>query len=115
MALVLCPTKSATVKLKAIPMEKSSTALVPCIISPGMFPDEYAVEIELTSGKVLSLFAESSDLESIDLEHNKAYLKVKLPGEQETGKEILMYLPKESLETGNHWFEFPREQVKQLA
>lgn len=96
-------------------MQKSEIALVPCIIYPGMFPEEYAVEIKLTSGKVLSLFAETSDLESIDLEHNKAYLKVKILGEQETGREILMYLPKESLETGNHWFELPREQVKQIA
>lgn len=96
-------------------MQKSEIALVPCIISRGMFPDEYAVEIKLTSGEVLSLFAETSDLESIDLEHNKAYLKVKILGEQETGREILMYLPKESLETGNHWFKLPREQVKQIA
>jgi hypothetical protein len=96
-------------------MEKSKIALVPCIISSGMFPGEYAVEIKLTSGKILSLFAETSDLESIDLENHKAYLKVKVLGEQETGKEILMYLPKESLETGSHWFELPRQQVEQLA
>jgi hypothetical protein len=96
-------------------MQKSETVLIPCSISSGMFPDEYAVEINLSSGKVLSLFAEESDLESIDLAHNKAYLKVKLPGTRESGKEILMYLPKESLETGNHWFEFPCEQVKQLV
>jgi hypothetical protein len=96
-------------------MQKPSTVLVPCTVSRGMFPDEYAVEIKLTSGNILSLFAEASDLESIDLEHNKAYLKVKLLGDQEIGQETLMYLPKESLETGNHWFKFPRAQVKQLA
>jgi hypothetical protein len=96
-------------------MQKSEIVLVPCVISCGMFPDEYAVEISLSSGKVLSLFAEGSDLESIDLEHRKAYLKVKLLGDQGTGREILMYLPKESLETGNHLFELPREQVKQFA
>jgi hypothetical protein len=96
-------------------MQKSEIVLVPCAISNGMFPDEYAVEISLSSGKVLSLFAEGSDLESIDLEHNKAFLKVKLLGDQGTGREFLMYLPKESLETGSHLFELPREKVKQMA
>jgi hypothetical protein len=96
-------------------MEKFETALVPCIVSRGMFPDEYAVEIKLTSGKIISLFAEASDLEDISIENSRAYLKVKLPGEQQTTGELLMYLPKESLETGSHWFEFPRAQVKQLV
>lgn len=97
-------------------MQKSSTVLVPCSISHGMFPDEYAVKIELTSGKNLSLFAEESDLESIDLEHGTAYLKVKLVANQQKnlGREILMYLPKESLETGSHWFELPPEKILQL-
>ena len=95
-------------------MEKSTTVLVPCSISAGMFPDEYAVEIELSSGTNLSLFAEKSDLEDIDLEHGTARLKVKLASNQpDAGNEILMYLPKESLETGNHWFRFPREKVLQ--
>lgn len=90
-------------------------ALIPCMVSLGMFPDEYAVEIKLTSGRVISLFAEISDLEDINLETRRAYLKVKLLGEKEASGELLMYLPKESLETGSHWFEFPRAQVKQLA
>lgn len=96
-------------------MQKSTTVLVPCSISRGMFPDEYAVEIEMSSGKFLSLFAEASDLENIDLERGTAYLKVKLAGNQSenTGREILMYLPKESLETGSHWFALPPEKVLQ--
>jgi hypothetical protein len=96
-------------------MKKFETVLVPCMVSRGMFPDEYAVEIKLTSGKIISLFAEASDLEDINIENGKAYLKVKLPGEQQATGELLMYLPKESLETGNHWFELPRSQVRQLV
>jgi hypothetical protein len=96
-------------------MKKFETALVPCVVSLGMFPDEYAVEIKLTSGKIISLFAEASDLEDINIENSRAYLKVKLPREQQAGGELLMYLPKESLETGSHWFELPQSQVKQPA
>lgn len=96
-------------------MKKFETALVPCMVSRGMFPDEYAVETKLTSGRIISLFAEASDLEDINIENCKAYLKVELPGEQQSAGELLMYLPKESLETGSHWFELPRSQVKQLV
>lgn len=97
-------------------MKKSTTVLVPCSISRGMFPDEYAVEIKLSSGQVISLFAEKLDLEKIDLERGTAYVKVSLADNQmeSTGKELLMYLPKESLETGNRWFQFPAEKVLQL-
>lgn len=104
-----------TIESKVVFMQKSAIALVPCTISNGMFPNEYAVEIKLSSSEALSLFAEKSDLESIDLGSGTAYLKVKLLGEQDKrGKEMLMYLPKESLETGSHLFEFPREKVKQM-
>lgn len=95
-------------------MEKFTTALVPCSVSSGMFPGEYAVAIELNPGKTLSLFAEESDLEDIDLERGTARLKVKLMGEQHDEKrEVIMYLPKESLETGNHLLQLPHEKILQ--
>lgn len=97
-------------------MKKSTTVLVPCFISKGMFPDEYAVEIKLSSGQIISLFAERSDLENIDLEHGTANLKVSLVDNQseDTEREILMYLPKESLETGSRWFKLPAGKVLQV-
>jgi hypothetical protein len=96
-------------------MQKPEIVLVPCDISPGMFPGEYAVEISLKSGKVLSLFAEASDLEDINLPLKSANLKVKVLCTNEANDEMLVYLPKESLETGNHLLELPRELVKIYA
>ncbi len=95
-------------------MAQSQTITIPCSVSPGMFPNEYAVEIELDSHKKLSLFVQESDLEKIDLQKGIALLRVKLPGNQANGKTVLLYLPTESLETGNRWIEFSSDRIPQL-
>jgi hypothetical protein len=95
-------------------MAQSQTITIPCSVSPGMFPNEYAVEIELDSHKKLSLFVQESDLEKIDLQKGTALLRVKLPENQANGKTVLLYLPEESLETGNRWIEFSSDKIPQL-
>jgi hypothetical protein len=95
-------------------MAQSQTITIPCSVSPGMFPNEYAVEIELDSHKKLSLFVQESDLEKIDLQKGTALLRVKLPENQANGKTVLLYLPEESLETGNRWIEFSSDRIPQL-
>jgi hypothetical protein len=95
-------------------MAQSQTITIPCSVFPGMFPNEYAVEIELDSHKKLSLFVQESDLEKIDLQKGTALLRVKLPENQANGKTVLLYLPEESLETGNRWIEFSSDRIPQL-
>lgn len=95
-------------------MAQSQTITIPCLVSPGMFPNEYAVEVELDSHKKLSLFVQESDLEKVDLHKGIALLRVKLPENQANGKTVLLYLPAESLETGNRWIEFSSDRIPQL-
>jgi hypothetical protein len=95
-------------------MAKFRTVTIPCSVSDGMFPHEYAVEVELDAHKKLSLFVQESDLEKIDLPKGTAFLKVKLPENQPSNKTVLLYLPEESLETGNRWLEFPANKILQL-
>ncbi|MGA7952431.1 MAG: hypothetical protein WCA07_02815 [Gloeobacterales cyanobacterium] len=95
-------------------MAQSQTITIPCSVSPGMFPNEYAVEVELDSHEKLSLFVQESDLEKIDLQKGTALLRVKLPENQANGKTVLLYLPEESLETGNRWIEFSSDRIPQL-
>jgi hypothetical protein len=58
-------------------MTQFQTITIPCLVSPGMFPKEYAVEVEVDSHKKLSLFVQESDLEKIGLQKGTAHLKVK--------------------------------------
>jgi hypothetical protein len=95
-------------------MAQFQTITIPCLVSPGMFPKEYAVEVEVDSHKKLSLFVQESDLEKIDLQKGTALLKVKLPGNQTSEERVLLYLPEESLETGNRWLEFSSDKIPQL-
>lgn len=95
-------------------MAQFQTITIPCLVSPGMFPNEYAVEVESDLHEKLSLFVQESDLEKIDLDKGTALLKVKLPENQTSGKTVLLYLPEESLETGNHWLEFSSDKIPQL-
>jgi hypothetical protein len=92
-------------------MAQFQTITIPCLVSPGMFPNEYAVEVEIDSHKKLSLFVQESDLEKIDVQKGTALLKVGLPENQTSGKTVLLYLPEESLETGNHWLELSSDKV----
>jgi hypothetical protein len=95
-------------------MAQFQTIMIPCLVSPGMFPNEYAVEVGSDLHEKLSLFVQESDLEKIDLQKGTALLKVKLPENQTSGETVLLYLPEESLETGNHWLELPSDKVPQL-
>jgi hypothetical protein len=95
-------------------MAQFQTIMIPCLVSPGIFPKEYAVEVENSLHEKLSLFAQESDLEKIDLHKGTALLKVKLSENQTSGETILLYLPEESLETGNRWLEFSSDKIPQL-
>lgn len=95
-------------------LDKYETVLLPCTVYRGMFSDEYGVEITLSSGFVVSLFAEEGDVVNIDLPNQTGYLKVKLLEHQPREGEELIWLPKESLEYGNHWLEIPAERLVHL-
>jgi hypothetical protein len=94
-------------------MAQFQTITIPCLISPGMFPSEYAVEVEIDAHKKLSLFVQESDLEKIDVQKGTALLKVGLPENQTSEKTVLLYLPEESLEMGNRWIEFSSDKITQ--
>jgi hypothetical protein len=80
---------------------------IPCKISDGMFSNEYAVEISLPSGGILSLYVNKSLVRGSG-DHGQLRVSVVdtgLPGGEKT-----VLLPAESLE-GPRWARLPERDL----
>jgi hypothetical protein len=76
------------------------TAWIPVDVSEGMFSTEYAINLNLSDGTAVSLFADKSLVKEHDGTH---YLKVTLVSEE--SDQIRALLPSETFETGSPWVD----------
>jgi hypothetical protein len=83
--------------------------LVSCVLSQGMFDNEYAVEIDLFDGKKVSLFADSGLVTANGSEFS-GYLMVNVIDVNRDVSTIL--LPSETFETGSRYVQVSRERVE---
>ena len=84
-------------------MKKLHEYWIPVRVSEGMFSDEYAVTLESSEGREVSLFA---DKYLVRKEGEEAFLKVRLV--QEGGNTQRVLLPTETFETGSCWLNVAR-------
>jgi hypothetical protein len=96
-----------THQVRSIDMAKITEVLIPCKVSPGMFSDEYAVEIQL-DGKLISLFA---DKNLVSFKGEQAFLRVRLVGENGIPENKTVLLPSESFEEGTRWISVPTQAL----
>lgn len=73
-----------------------------CVVSPGMFPDEYVAEIEV-DGARFSLFVDSADVQIIDAKSGQGLLRVWV---QDSAQDLIA-LPAETLEQGRRFLQYP--------
>jgi hypothetical protein len=89
-------------------MERISQVMIPCKASPGMFDNEYAVEITLPGEEKISLFADKSLVVSMN---GADFLKVNLVQDDQNKEEQPVLLPSESFEKGSRWVSIPKKQL----
>ncbi len=94
-------------------MAEFRTVWIACSVSRGMFPGEYAVEINFGSEQTFSLFVQETDLHDINLDKGTAHLRAELPLQETSGDQLFLYLPQETLQTGKRWVKVPSAQVLQ--
>lgn len=82
---------------------------IPCNLSQGMFGNEYAVEVELSDGKIVSFFADKGLVETNDSKES-GYIKVSVVLCGEGTSKIL--LPSEAFESGTRWVEVPKGRLQ---
>ena len=78
-----------------------------CTFSPGMFSNEYAVEVDV-AGTLLSLFAAINDVIVTDQESGKALLRVRVV---DPDNEVIS-LPSETLGHGRRYYQYPLEKLQ---
>lgn len=94
-------------------MPTLTTGLLKCVVSRGMFPDEYAVEFSTDANQRVSLFASRADLERVNETENSGFLKVTVYGFiSPTVASIL--LPSETLEQGRNVVSVPRVDLETI-
>ena len=91
---------------------QSRKVLIPCTVHPGMFRDEFAVEIETGEGTI-TLFADRSLLQEHDGRHYLEVSVVEENGRQQRVQTVL--LPSESFEKGTRWLRLPTEALLEPA
>jgi hypothetical protein len=84
-------------------------ASIPCDLSQGMFDNEYAVELTVSGGKVVSFFADKCLVKTNGTTAH-GLIKVGVAGEVAGQSKIL--LPSEAFESGSRWVEVPRGQLQ---
>lgn len=88
------------------------SAFLRCVISEGMFPDEYAVEFSTDSNQKVSLFASKQDFWKIDEAEHTGLLKVFI--QESTSKAVFVILPSETLEQGRTVVSVPKQQLESV-
>jgi hypothetical protein len=88
-------------------MKMGAQVWIPCRISEGMFSNEYAVEIPLPSGEVLSLYVDKSLVRGSG-DNGELLVSVVDSGLHEGEKTVL--LPGESLQ-GPRWIRLPERDL----
>ena len=88
-------------------MKRGAQVWIPCKISEGMFSNEYAVEISLSSGGVLSLYVDKSLVRG---HGDNGQLRVSVVDIGQNGGEITVLLPAESLQ-GSRWVRLPERDL----
>jgi len=69
-----------------------------CYVSPGMFPDEFAVGGQQYNGKPFSLFAPASTVRPPELDRGEGSVQVEIW--ERKGNLVLVRLPQQTLENG---------------
>lgn len=87
--------------------DSTARKFLACTVSPGMFPDEYVVEIEVEGAK-FSLFVDSSDVQVVDTESGRGLLRVWV---QDAAHDLIA-LPSETLEQGRRYLQYPVEKLR---
>ncbi|MBI4081273.1 MAG: hypothetical protein HY423_01550 [Candidatus Lambdaproteobacteria bacterium] len=82
---------------------------IPGKCSPGMFPSEYAVTIQL-GDKEFSLFADRRDVKLLDAETGECLVRVRVFDK----KKQIISLPGETLENGRQFAVYPIDQLHDL-
>lgn len=92
-------------------MLKSRHARIRCVVSPGMFENEYAAEIAVPGGQSVSLFVDNG-LVRVDPVTKEAMLQVTLVSTHLSEGEKTVLLPSEAFENGSRWLRLPAGQVR---
>lgn len=74
-----------------------------------MFGDEYAVEISLRDGRIVSFFADSSLVQTNGTQES-GYVRVSVI--EDNGSVSKVLLPSEAFESGTRWAEIPLGQLE---
>jgi hypothetical protein len=82
---------------------------IPCSLSQGMFDNEYAVELTLSDGRIVSFFADKGLVQTNGTKLS-GFIRVSVVGEAAGQSKIL--LPSEAFESGSRWIEVPRGQLQ---
>lgn len=89
----------------------SQLGQVQCNLQNGMFANEYAVEIELSTGGKISIFADRG-LVLTNGSEKSGYLQVQIIKEGRDTSTVL--LPSEALETGSRWAEVRKSHLEHI-
>ena len=87
---------------------ENEQVMIPCKVSKGMFDTEYAVEITLSNGGKVSLFADKSLIQEIK---GKTFLRANVVKKDEGNGERRILLPSETFETGSRWLDMPSKEL----
>ncbi len=71
-----------------------------CLVSPGQFPDEYAVAGTQHDGKIFSLFADQDTVVPPPTKEGRGFIKVTVIDRK--GELALIRLPAQTFENGQH-------------
>jgi hypothetical protein len=83
-------------------------ALVRCEKSPGQFPNEYAILINLADGKRVSFFA---DEDLVKHDDQQDFIQVLTFDQESDADENTVLLPNEAFENGTRWAKVRRADV----
>lgn len=87
----------------------NTLAKIHCLLSNGMFQNEYAVEIKISGGGVASFFMDK-DLVLVNGSSHTGFINANVVKENKENLTVL--LPKEALEQGTRWVQVPRDQIE---
>jgi hypothetical protein len=93
-------------------MEKPRQARIPCVVSKGMFENEFAAEIAVPGDSAVSLFVDERLVRMEPGTSDKGSLLVTVvPNGAPEGWSTIL-LPAETFESGNRWLHLPTDHLQ---